>query len=97
MVNTDSDEQIVQSRHPQDDEKQLTATIKIRIFQEKDKYKPEDMAKVIQADLSINLHHSILCLSMELIEDIILNLNHMYQLLKDQYDLFSEINQQEMQ
>lgn len=76
---------------PREDDKQLKASMQIRMFEDVDRYRPDEKALVTQVDLRIILNHSILCLNMELIDQLIQSANHAYQLHKDSFAKKSEI------
>lgn len=63
---------------PEEHESQLTCKAKILLSMEPDKYKPDELADVIDADVMVVLHHSILSVNLLLIDQLIHNANHAF-------------------
>lgn len=82
-----------------DNDYQMSARVQVRLGKEEDKYRPgEDaFAEVLDAQVNVRLNHSIVCLNMLLIQKLIINANHAYQLHKDSFAKKSDITNTSMQ
>lgn len=78
---------------PLEHESQLSCKAKILLSMIDDKYKPEELTDVKDADIQVVLNHSILSMNMPLIVHLINNANHAFQLQKNIFAKKKEISQ----